>query len=265
MWSNWNFYYVLISNFFEFLAFFQGVYGDNGSLMYHHSYGYGPYGPYSPAASPVPSMGNDGQLYGPQHYQYPPYFQPLTPTSGPYTPSPTTVPQSQGDISTSAATEQKPLPVETANPNGTALANGGGTKGNNGAAPIKSTYQNSAYGSNVSYARGAMPGHIPTSGYQDPRYGFDGLRSSFPWSDGPLYSDGQSRLVNSSTINSSITNANNMPSSRNPNYRPNTHYVVSMPSITVLLILFSFRTNMEFSPFNIIYFLIFCDTGFPSS
>ncbi|XP_022147617.1 uncharacterized protein LOC111016499 isoform X2 [Momordica charantia] len=203
----------------------SGVYGDNGSLMYHHSYGYGPYGPYSPAASPVPSMGNDGQLYGPQHYQYPPYFQPLTPTSGPYTPSPTTVPQSQGDISTSAATEQKPLPVETANPNGTALANGGGTKGNNGTAPIKSTYQNSAYGSNVSYARGAMPGHIPTSGYQDPRYGFDGLRSSFPWSDGPLYSDGQSRLVNSSTINSSITNANNMPSSRNPNYRPNTHYV----------------------------------------
>ncbi|XP_024157868.1 YTH domain-containing protein ECT4 isoform X3 [Rosa chinensis] len=39
----------------------SGVYGDNGSLMYHHGYGYALYGPYSPAASPAPSMGNDGQ------------------------------------------------------------------------------------------------------------------------------------------------------------------------------------------------------------
>ncbi|XP_050937359.1 YTH domain-containing protein ECT2 isoform X4 [Cucumis melo] len=201
----------------------SGVYGDNGSLMYHHGYGYGPYGPYSPAASPVPSMGNDGQLYGPQHYQYPPYFQPLTPTSGPYTPSPTTVPPTQGDISTSAATEQKPIPVETTNPNGTGLTNGGGTKGNNGAAPMKSSYQNSTFGSNA-YARGALPGHIPASGYQDPRYGYDGLRNSFPWSDGPLYSDGQSRLVSSSTITSSISNANNIPSSRSPSFRPGSHY-----------------------------------------
>ncbi|XP_038880715.1 YTH domain-containing protein ECT2-like isoform X2 [Benincasa hispida] len=201
----------------------SGVYGDNGSLMYHHGYGYGPYGPYSPAASPVPSMGNDGQLYGPQHYQYPPYFQPLTPTSGPYTPSPTTVPQTQGDISTSAATEQKPIPVETTNPNGNGLTNGGGTKGSNGAAPLKSTYQNSTFGSNA-YARGALPGHIPASGYQDPRYGFEGVRNSFPWSDGPLYSDGQSRLVSSSTITSSISNANNIPSSRSPSFRPGSHY-----------------------------------------
>ncbi|KAJ6713525.1 YTH YT521-B HOMOLOGY DOMAIN-CONTAINING [Salix purpurea] len=31
----------------------------NGSAMYPHGYWYGPYGPYSPAASPVPTMGND--------------------------------------------------------------------------------------------------------------------------------------------------------------------------------------------------------------
>ncbi|PRQ33435.1 putative 3-isopropylmalate dehydrogenase [Rosa chinensis] len=37
------------------------VYGDNGSLMYHHGYGYALYRPYSPAASPASSMGNDGQ------------------------------------------------------------------------------------------------------------------------------------------------------------------------------------------------------------
>ncbi|RZC77199.1 hypothetical protein C5167_001424 [Papaver somniferum] len=37
-------------------------------LLYHHGYGYAPYGAYSPARSPVPTMGHDG-LYGPQHYQ----------------------------------------------------------------------------------------------------------------------------------------------------------------------------------------------------
>lgn len=42
----------------------QGVYGDNGSLLYHHGYGYAPYAPYSPATSPVPTVGQDGQLYG---------------------------------------------------------------------------------------------------------------------------------------------------------------------------------------------------------
>ncbi|KAI3923788.1 hypothetical protein MKW92_006308, partial [Papaver armeniacum] len=52
-----------------------GVYGDNGSLLYHHGYGYAPYGAYSPAGSHVPTMGHDG-LYGPQQYQYPtPFYQ----------------------------------------------------------------------------------------------------------------------------------------------------------------------------------------------
>ena len=42
-----------------------GVYGDNGSFMYHHGYGYAPYGPYPPINSPIPIVGRDGQLYGP--------------------------------------------------------------------------------------------------------------------------------------------------------------------------------------------------------
>ena len=114
----------------------SGVYGDNGSAMYPHGYWYGPYSPYSPAASPVPTMGNDGQLYGPQHYQYPPpYFQPLTPSSEPFTPS--HVAPSQGDLSISTATDQKTLPVETAKENSNGIANGVDVKGSNGVVPYK--------------------------------------------------------------------------------------------------------------------------------
>ncbi|XP_073225642.1 YTH domain-containing protein ECT2-like [Cicer arietinum] len=137
----------------------SGVYGDNGSLLYHHGYGYAPYGPYSPAGSPVPTMGNDGQMYVPQHYQYPPYFQPLTPTSGPFTPTPAVHPQ--GDVSTSVAADQKPLSVEAANGNSNAVSNGVSAKG-----------------------------RTPTSGYQDPQFGFDGVRSPIPWLDSPIFSDG---------------------------------------------------------------------------
>ncbi|XP_061363474.1 YTH domain-containing protein ECT4-like isoform X2 [Gastrolobium bilobum] len=165
----------------------SGVYGDNGSLVYHHGYGYAPYGPYSPAGSPVPTLGNDGQLYGPQHYQYPPYFQPLTPTSGPFTPTPA-VPQ--GDVSTSIAADQKPLSVEAVNGNSNGVSNGGNAKG-----------------------------------YQDPRFGFDGVRSPLPWLDAPLFSDGQPRPVSSTTITSSISGGNNVAASRNQTFRPNSQFM----------------------------------------
>ncbi|XP_022753498.1 uncharacterized protein LOC111301794 isoform X2 [Durio zibethinus] len=198
----------------------SGVYRDNGSLMYHHGYGYPPYGPYSPATSPVPTVGNDGQLYGPQHYQYPPFFHPLTLTSGPFTPNPAA--PCQGELSTSAAADQKPLPVETVNANSNGVANGGSMKGNNGPGAIKSSYQ-SSFNSNSSYGRGAPLGGIPTSGYQDPRYGFDGFLSPIPWLDGSMFSDGQHRPVASTGINSSFSKANSIPLSRNQNFRSNSH------------------------------------------
>ncbi|KAJ0083804.1 hypothetical protein Patl1_30064 [Pistacia atlantica] len=204
------------------MVYCQGVYGDNGSLMYHHGYGYAPYAPYSPATSPVPTMGTDGQLYGPQHYQYPHYFQPLTPTSGPYSPNPVAPPPS--DVSTSAAPDQKPLPVETANGKSNTVANGG-VKGSNGAAPFKPSYQTSSFNSNNTYGRGSLPGRIPASGYQDPRFSFDGMRSPIPWLDGSMTPDSQHRPVNSTTYGTSISNGNNVPSSRNQNYRPNSHYM----------------------------------------
>lgn len=205
------------------LAYVQGVYGDNGSLMYHHGYGYAPYGPYSPAGSPVPTLGNDGQLYGPQHYQYP-FFQPLTPTNGPFTHSPAA---SQTDVSVSVAADQKPLPVDATNGNSNGVTNGGSVKGNNASAPLKPNYQNS-FVSNGSYGTGALPGRGPASNYQDGRYNFDMTRSPFQWLDGPLLSDGQSRPVTSTAISNSISNGNNLPSSRNQNFRPNTNYMVCM-------------------------------------
>ncbi|KAK4258265.1 hypothetical protein QN277_007734 [Acacia crassicarpa] len=172
----------------------SGVYGDNGSLMYHHGYGYAPYSPYSPAGSPVPTMGNDGQLYGPQHYQYPPYFQPMTPTSGQYMPTPA-VP-TQGDVSTSLAADQKPLPVEATNGNSNGINNGGSVKGNNGANTGKPAYQVSSFNSNASYGR-----------------------------DAPLFSDGQPRPVASTALTSSMSGGNNMTTSRNQTFRPGSQFM----------------------------------------
>ncbi|XP_021618138.1 YTH domain-containing protein ECT2 isoform X2 [Manihot esculenta] len=181
-----------------------GVYGDNGSVMYHNGYGYAPYGPYSPAASPVPTLVNDGQIYGPQHYQYPPYFQPLTPNSGSFTP--TQAVSSQGELASSTAPDQKTLPAETTKGNSGAIVSGGGMKGNNGSIPIKPTYQNSLLNLNNTNGRGILPGGMPATGYQDPRISFDGK-------------------YRNTGINSSFLKANNIPSSRNHNFRQNSNYM----------------------------------------
>ncbi|VFQ60016.1 unnamed protein product [Cuscuta campestris] len=185
-----------------------GVYGDNGSLVYQHGYGYNPYGPYSPATSPVPTVGHDGQLYGAQHYQYPtPYFQPLA--SSPY---PTSTAFAKGEIPISAAADQAPLTVDSANANSNGNENGGGAKGNAGPAPLRPAY-NASYNVNGSYGRGTMPVGV-ASGYQDPRFAYDGLHSPIPWSD-TTFSDGHSRPANNSTFTPSSRNG--IPSSRNQN------------------------------------------------
>ncbi|XP_021666491.2 YTH domain-containing protein ECT2 isoform X2 [Hevea brasiliensis] len=183
----------------------SGVYGDNGPVMYHNGYGYAPYGPYSPAASPVPTLVNDGRIYGPQHYQYPAYFQPLTPNSGSFTPSQAV--SSQGELTPSTApADQKPLLAETAKVNSSAIVSGGGMKGNNGSIPTKPTYQNSLLYLNNTDGRGVLPGAIPATGYQDPRLGIDGKNRS-------------------TGIASSVLKANNIPSPRNHNFRQTSSYM----------------------------------------
>lgn len=74
----------------------KGVYNENSSLMFHTGYGYSPqitpYGPYSPATTPLPSAGRDGQPYS-QPFPFPgPYYQ-QTPPSMSYLPSPTAISQ----------------------------------------------------------------------------------------------------------------------------------------------------------------------------
>lgn len=188
------------------------VYGDNSSLMYH-GYGYASYAPYSPATSPVPQMGHDNQLYGHQQYQYPtPYFPPMAPANGTYPNAPAV--HQQGEVS-SAIPPQTPLPVETANANASTVTNSN-NKGTNAPMPFKPANQNVMYGTNGSFGRAGMPsGHLPT--YQDPRFTYDRVRSPVPWSDGPIFSDGQSRPVTNNTFLSSVSNANGAPSSRTQN------------------------------------------------
>ncbi|KAI3706290.1 hypothetical protein L6452_23923 [Arctium lappa] len=188
----------------------HGVYGDNGSLMYP-GYGYAPYGPYSPAGSPVPTAGHDGQLYGAQHYQYPsPYFQPMT--SRPY---PSAAVPPKGEIARTAAADQPPLSVDTTNGNPNSIV-----KGNTGPAPVRpATFQNSGFNSNGSYGRGAQ------NAFQDPRYGFDGVHSPIPWLDGPIYSDGRPR---NNTNTASLSNANGF-ASKNQNVRPHSHLMSPRP------------------------------------
>jgi hypothetical protein len=170
-------------------------------------------------------MGNDGQLYGPQHYQYPPYFQPLTPTSGPFTP---TAVHPQGEISTSAAADQKPLSVDSANGNSNAGTNGTSAKGKNFMHLLNCCNRIHVPLLYVLLEVVCFSGRTPTSGYQDPRFGFDGVHSPIPWLDAPIFSDGQPRPVSSTAISSSISSGNNGTASRNQNqnYRPNSQYMV---------------------------------------
>lgn len=162
----------------------------------YHGYGYAPYGPYSPATSPVPTVGHDGQMYGAQHYQYPsPYFQPMTPTA---------IPQ-KGE--NTASSNQPPLTVDTANRNSNSTVNGVGVKGPTATWPTN--YQSPTYNAN---------------GYQDGRYGFDGVHSPVPWLDSPMYSNGQAR--NNSNV-APFSNGNGV-TSRNQNLRPHTNVMVSL-------------------------------------
>ncbi|XP_042025087.1 YTH domain-containing protein ECT4-like [Salvia splendens] len=189
-----------------------GAYGE----MYN-GYGYPPYGPYSPAVSPIPTLSHDGQLYSPQQYQYPtPYFQPLPPSNGLY-PSGAL---GKGDIATSGGADQVPLPVDSANSKSNGVAGSVATKGNNGTAMARPAYQNSSFNANGSYGRGALPGGIPSSGCQNPRFGFDGLHSPVPWLETPYFSDSQQRPITSSSMTPAVGNGNSAPSSRNQNYQP---------------------------------------------
>lgn len=117
--------------------------------------------------------------------------------------------------------------MDAANGNSNTVPSGGSAKGNNDAAHGNHLiYQYSSYTPSASYQSITVPGRGPASGYQDPRFGFDGARSPNPWLDAPLFSDGQLRPVSSTTNTSSISGGNNT-ASRNQSYRPNSQFMVS--------------------------------------
>lgn len=199
------------------------VYKDNGTLMYHNGYGYTTYPPYSPATSPVPIAGQDNQLYGAQQYQYPTtYFQPLTSTSGPY---PTPTAPVKGDIPTSAVVDQG-APLSAASAKGNPNANGYAVKSSNGSYLARPLYQTSPFNASGSFGRGALLGGY-SSGYHDPRFGYEGLQSPIPWFDMSSFSDGQCVMPVSTTSGTST----GFHRSRSPGFQPHVmglHHLRSM-------------------------------------
>lgn len=129
----------------------------------------------------------------------------MTPTSGAY---PTPAAPAKGEIQTSAAVDEAPLSVDSAKGNPNDIANGGAVKGTNGSAPVRPLYQNSSFNANAngSFGRGTLPGGF-ASGYHDPRFAYDGLRSPIPWLDVTSFSDGQPRPVSSNSITSTGNNS----------------------------------------------------------
>ncbi|XP_072987542.1 YTH domain-containing protein ECT4-like [Typha latifolia] len=191
-----------------------GVYGE-----IHHGYGYAPYGPYPSPGSPIPTMLHDGQLYGPQNFQFPaPYYQPSTHSSAPYTPNQAAL-QQKGF--TPAAADQAPISVEAAKMGSNGSINGN-KNGKNGSAPLKESKQNSLPSSG-SYTRGVLPGGPPPC-YQDPRFGFDGIRSPVQWFNGPMFPDRQQRPT-TNTVSSTVSRTSNSTQARNKNPRVPTHSV----------------------------------------
>lgn len=174
-----------------------GLYGDNGSLVYYHGY-YPPYSAYHSPDSPIPTMGDDGQLYGPQNYQYP-YYQSSTPNGEPFSVNQADAPQK--GVSTSTGAEQVPFHVDTAKMNQTSVESFGNVNGTNASKPLKSN-QNSCLGANGSYGRGGRPK--------------DGIPSPNPWLDGSKFPDGKPK-------HAPVLQGTNFLPGKNQNLHPLSH------------------------------------------
>lgn len=186
----------------------HGVYGD----MY--GYGYSPYGAYHSSGSPVPSLGHDTQMYGAQHYQYPaPYFQPQASMNGTYA----NHSAARVDTNTATAADKPPITVDSIKSNSTMVTNE--TANGSNESVLKQNQQNSSLTSNATYGRGGPVGGLPSSGYQDPRYNFDGMRSPVSWYDGSSFSDAYARSAISNPASSTAPHTANSDSSRNQNAR----------------------------------------------
>lgn len=145
--------------------------------MHPTSFGYASqpsYSPYTPG-TPVPTMGADGQLYGPQAFQYPShlYQQPMSPGAQYMGSRPAGI--NGGEGATSGNGEPAPPGVDG--------KNGGPRPGYPAMALIPQ---------HGPYSRGVLPLTIHGPGSQDVRY--EGLRAGAPsWADATKISEGQQR------------------------------------------------------------------------
>ncbi|XP_071726473.1 YTH domain-containing protein ECT4-like [Rutidosis leptorrhynchoides] len=173
-----------------------------------YGYGYSPYGPYSPAASPVPTVGQEGLFYGTQPYQYPSFFQPSTGTGASY---PATTATAKGDNKAPSAADKSALTVDIAKGN----SNGVGPKGTTNGAPMRSTpFQNSGYNGKGSYGKGAQ------NGYQDLSYGANGVYSPFTWFDASMYSDPKAKTGANNSYGNGVASKNQNAYSHSMTPRP---------------------------------------------
>lgn len=123
-----------------------GVYGD-----YQNSYGYTPYGTYSSSGS---AMRPDNPLYGPQHFQYPTYFQPSATSNGHFTANGANT--SQADVSTPVATDSVQLSTGTMKGNQSSVGNVVSNR-DNGSKPLRPNYHTPYMKSTDFYGWGGLP------------------------------------------------------------------------------------------------------------
>jgi len=167
-----------------------GVYSDNGSVFVQ-STGFGypsqqPYSPYSPGMA-GPTIGADGQLYGPQAYQYPNHMyrqQPVSP-AGQYLPSPPAI-AGVGELPTPGGGVGEPNPPLGVTGSTGLLANG------NVSSPRPGFSSVTLIPCHGPFSRGVLPVAIHTPGPQDVR--FEGLRASAPsWAEVTKITEGLQR------------------------------------------------------------------------
>ncbi|PKA50920.1 Cleavage and polyadenylation specificity factor CPSF30 [Apostasia shenzhenica] len=185
----------------------HGVYSD----VYHQGYGYPPYGAYPSSGLPVTTLAHDCQMYGAQHYQYPSsYFQPQAAYSSNSAPIP------QGGATPPVVTDQSSVTVDSAKLNSNGVANFS-ENGKKGSVPSKQGQESSPFISGGAYGGGVLLGGHPSSGHQDTRFSYDGIRSPVPWYDGPAYSPSYLRSATTNHVSSTFSHKASLASSRNQN------------------------------------------------
>ncbi|KAJ7525082.1 hypothetical protein O6H91_17G035500 [Diphasiastrum complanatum] len=168
----------------------SGLYGENAPVIFQPtSYGYAAqptYGPYSPAAA-VPTIGPDGQLYGPTAFQYSgPFYQPNLSPNAQYLPP----------ASMMIAGDLVPTPLEASSP-GVDFPGGVMTNGSIVALGPRPGYPVAVVSPHSPYVRGVVPLALHSPGAQDVRVGYETFRASPPtWIDVPKFSEAQQRPSN---------------------------------------------------------------------